>query len=121
MYIRDYLVIITLFFFSENIEFDDGDNAAVDDFIAAVYDRKTYVGKVIEVHDADAYMSFLNYDGDLTTSTTFSEPKQADEVCVKKENVLYIVPQPNGGTEGKRAGLFQDIAILETIIRMLSE
>ena len=43
MLIKDYLVIITLFLFSENIEFDDGDNVflGVDDMVT--YDRKTYL------------------------------------------------------------------------------
>ena len=54
---------IILFFFSENIEFDDGDEicAGVDDFVAAVYDRKVNVDKVIEIDDADIYVSFLNH------------------------------------------------------------
>lgn len=68
-----------------------------------------HVGKVIEVDDA-VYVSVLNHTGNLITSTKFNEPKQADEVLVKK------VREPSGGTKGKRARLFLNEAVLGTII-----
>ena len=62
---------IVLYFFiqchlvSENIEFNDGGKVQGDvccgfyDFVAAVFNRKAYVGKVIEVGDTDVYVPFL--------------------------------------------------------------
>jgi len=56
----------------------------------------TVYGKVIEVDDEDVYVSFLKHSGDMTTSTTFSQPNTVDQVWVKKDHVLCIVP---GGKE----------------------
>jgi len=47
----------------------------------------TVYGKVIEVDDEDVYVSFLKHSGDMTTSTTFSQPNTVDQVWVKKYHV----------------------------------
>ena len=36
----------------------------VNDFVAAINDRKVYIGKVIEVDYTDANISFLTYKGE---------------------------------------------------------
>ena len=44
--------------------------------MAAGYDRKVYIGKVFEIDDSDAKISFYEYTGTLLIGSTFSEPKK---------------------------------------------
>ena len=67
----------------------------VDDYVAAVYDCKAYVGRVLKVDELDIYVSFFAHTGDLSISTTFVIPKVPDEVWVAKENILCIIPRSN--------------------------
>ena len=89
------------------------------DYVAAVYDCKAYVGKVLEVDELDVHISFFAHKGDLSISTKFVIPKVPDEVWVAKENILCIVPRPNEDKRGKRARLVLDETVLETILKML--
>ena len=91
----------------------------VDDYVAAVYDCKAYVGKALEVDELDFHISFFAHKGDLSISSTFVIPKVPDEVWVAKENILCIVPRPNEDKRGKRARLVLDETVLETILKML--
>ena len=91
----------------------------VDDYVAAVYDCKAYVGKVLEVDELDIHISFFAHTGDLPISTTFVIPKVPDEVWVAKENILCIVLCPNEDQRGKMARLVLDETVLETILKML--
>ena len=87
--------------------------------MAAVYDCKAYVGKVLELDKLDIQISFFAHEEDLSISTTFVIPKVPDEVWVAKENILCIVPRPNEDKRGKRARLVLDETVLETILKML--
>ena len=89
----------------------------VDDYVAPVYNCKAYVGKALEVLDVP--ISFFAHKGDLSISTTFVIPKVPNEVWVAKENILCIIPRPNGDMRGKRARLALDETVLETIPKML--
>ena len=91
----------------------------VDDYVAAVYDCKVSVGKVLEVDKLDVHISFFVHKGDLSISSTFVIPKVPDEVWVAKENILCIVPRPNEDKRGKRARFVLDETVLETIFKML--
>ena len=91
----------------------------VDDYVAAVYDCKAYVGKVLEIDELDIHIYFFVHKGDLSISTTFVISKVPDEVWVPKENILCIAPRPNEEKRGKRARLVLDETVLETIFKML--
>ena len=110
------------YFFSANTDSDHNDSditVEVDDYVAAVYDCKAYVGKVLEIDELDIHIYFFVHKGDLSISTTFVIPKVPDEVWVAKENILCIVPRPNEDKRGKRARLVLDETVLETILKML--
>ena len=109
-------------FFSANTDSDHNDGnvtVEVDDYVAAVYECKAHVGKVLEVDELDVHISFLAHKGDLSISTTFVIPNVPDEVWVAKENILCIVHHPNEDKRGKRAWLVLDETVLETILKML--
>ena len=50
--------------------------------MAVGYDRKVYIGKVFEIDDSDAKISFYEYTGTLSIGSTFCEPKKRDEIWV---------------------------------------
>ena len=109
------------YFFSANTDSDHNDSditVEVDDYVAAVYDCKAYVGKVLGVDELDLHISFFAHK-DLSISSTFVIPKVPDEVWVAKENILCIVPRPNEDKRGKRARLVLDETVLKTILQML--
>ena len=89
----------------------------VDDYVAAVYDCKAYVGKVLEIDELDIHIYFFVHKGDLSISTTFVIPKVPHEV--PKENLLCIVPRPNEEKRGIRARLVLDETVLEMIFKIL--
>ena len=64
VHIEDYLAIIILFLFSENIECDYGD-----DVCAVVDDMFMICWYSYQIDETDVNMSFLNYADDLTTLT----------------------------------------------------
>lgn len=66
----------------------------VNDYVAAVYDDKVYIRKVHEVDDDDAYIFFLQHNGNLTRNTKFKLPKKDDDVWLPFDDVLCIIPEP---------------------------
>ena len=70
--------------------------------MAVGYDRKVYIGKVFEIDDSDAKISFYEYTGTLSTGSTFCEPKKRDEIWVDFVNILYVVPVPTETKGGKK-------------------
>ena len=81
------------------------------DYVAAVYDNRVYIGRVIEVDETDANITFFEHKGEISTSTVFREPRRRDEVWVENINILCVVPEP---TETKRGRKF-DESIIATI------
>ena len=81
------------------------------DYVAAVYDNRVYVGRVIEVDETDENITFFAHKGEISTSTVFREPRRRDEVWVENINILCVVPEP---TETKRGRKF-DESIIATI------
>ena len=81
------------------------------DYVAAVYDNRVYVGRVIEVDETDANITFFEHKGEISTSTVFREPRHRDEVWVENINILRVVPEP---TETKHGRKF-DESIIATI------
>ena len=80
----------------------------VNDFVAAVYDRKVYVGRAIEVDDSDANISFYKHSGEITKNSAFREPDIKDEVWVDFANIICILPEPS---ETKRGRKFDEAVI----------
>ena len=80
--------------------------------VAAAYDRKVYIGKVFEIDDSDAKISFYEYTGTLSIGSTFCEPKKRDEILVDSVNILYVVSVPDETRRGKK---FEKI-VLENVM-----
>ena len=51
----------------------------INDHMAAVTDRKVYIGKELEIDDSDAKISFYEHAGTLSIGSIFREPKKMDE------------------------------------------
>ena len=79
--------------------------------MAAGYDRKVYIGKVFEIDDSDAKISFYEYTGTLSIGSIFWEPKKKDEIWVNFVKILYVVPVP-AETKREKSGMF----VLENVM-----
>ena len=66
----------------------------INDHVAAEYDRKVDIGKVLEIDDSDPKISFYEHAGTLSTGPIFREPKKRDEIWVDFVNILYVLPVP---------------------------
>ena len=73
--------------------------------VAAVYDRKINIGKVLEIDDSDVKISFYEYTGTLSIGSTFWEPKKKDEIWVNFVNIMHVVPVP-AETKREKFGMF---------------
>ena len=74
----------------------------IEDHVAAVYDRTVYVGKVLEVNDSDAHITFYQHSRNITGLIVFRMPKCNDEVWITFNDILCVLPQPNDTKRGKR-------------------
>ena len=81
--------------------------------MAARYDKKVYIGKVFEIDDSDAKISFYEYTGTLSIGSTFCEPKKRDEIRVNFVNILYVVLVPAETKRGKKFEKF----LLENVMK----
>ena len=72
------------------------------DYVAAIYERKPYIGQVEEIdeEDEEAHMDFLKHSGILTRLSKFKKPKKVDKVWIPLVDIICIVPEP---TATKRA------------------
>ena len=79
-----------LFSANKDSDHNDGDiTTEVNDYVAAVYDCKAYVGKVLEVDELDVHIFSFAHKGDLPISTKFVIHKVPDEVWVAKVNLMH--------------------------------
>ena len=67
-----------------------------------MYDRTVYVGKVLEVNDSDAHITFYQHSRNITGLIVFRMPKCNDEVWITINDILCVLPQPNDTKRGKR-------------------
>ena len=88
----------------------------INDHVAAGYDRKVYIGKVLEIDDSDAKISFYEHAGILSIGSIFREPKKRDEIWVDFVNILYVLPVPAETKQGKRFEKF----MLENVMEKFS-
>ena len=70
--------------------------------MAAGYDSKVYISKVFDVDNSDAKISFYEYTGTLSISSTFCKSKKRNEIWVDFVNILYVVPVPAETKQGKK-------------------
>ena len=64
----------------QSLEAQDVIVPEVNDLVAAMYDRKVYISKVIDVDGTDANISFLAHKGEISSTSTFREPIYVDEI-----------------------------------------
>ena len=80
--------------------------------MAAGYDTKVYISKVFEVDNSDGKISFCEYTGTLSISSTICKPKKRNEIWVDFVNILYVVPVPAETKRGKKFEKF----VLENVM-----
>ena len=80
--------------------------------MAAVYDRKVYIGKMLEIYDSDAKISFYEHSGTLSIGSVFRKTKKRDEIWLDLINILCVVLVP---AEIKRRKKFEKL-VLENVI-----
>lgn len=69
------------------------------DYVAAVYEKQWYIGRVIEIDEEDALINFMCNAGKYADA--FKWPTREDEIWVKRTNILTILdePKPHGKTK----------------------
>ena len=81
---------------SENaVEIPENEGAIapdINDHVAAGYGRKVYIGKVLEIGDSDAKISFDEHAGTLSIGSIFREPEKRDEIWINFVDILHVVP-----------------------------
>ena len=88
----------------------------INDYVDARYDRKIYIGKVLEIVDADAKISFYEYAGTLSIGSIFCEPEKRDEIWVDFVDILHVFPVPAKTKRGKKFEKF----LLENVMEKFS-
>ena len=76
--------------------------------MAAGYDRKVCIGKVLEIRDSDVKISFCKNAGAALIASIFCHPKKRDEIWVEFLSILYVVPVP---TKTKRGEKFEKFVL----------
>ena len=88
----------------------------INDHVAAGYDRKVYIGQVLEIDDSDAKISFYGHAGTLSIGSIFCIPKKRDEIWVDFVNILYVILV---SAETKRGKIFETF-VLENVMEKFS-
>ena len=72
------------------------------DYVAAIYERKPYIGQVEEIdeEDEEVHIDFLEHSGNLARLSKFKKPKKVDKVWIPLVDIICILPEP---TATKRA------------------
>lgn len=78
----------------------------IDDFVAAVYQDKWYIGKIIDCDDTEVEINFMQQKKKL-----FQWPTHKDQIWIKKEDVLCTMPPPNPNGKSGRMFKFCDDAM----------
>ena len=74
----------------------------INDHVAARYDRKVYIDKVLEVDDAK--ISFYEHAGTLSIGSIFRQHEKRDEIWADFLDILHVVLVP---AETKREKKFE--------------
>ena len=59
-----------------------------DDWVAAVYDGRWYIGKVIESDEDDVHINFMTQSSGSHLEDMFKWPQRKDDIWVSKKEVL---------------------------------
>ena len=73
---------------------------------------KVYIGKVLEIDDSDAKISFYEHAGTIWIGSIFCEPKHRDKIWVDIVNILFVVLIPLETKCGKKFETF----VLENVM-----
>ena len=63
----------------------------INDHVAAGYNRKVYIGKLLETDDSDAKISFFEHAETQSIGSIFRESKKRNEIWVDFVNILLVV------------------------------
>ena len=88
----------------------------INDHVAAGYDRKVYIGKVLEIDDSDVKMSFCEHAWTLSIGSICRGSPKRDEIRVDFVNILHVAPVP---AETKRAKKFEKF-VVENVMENVS-
>lgn len=66
------------------------------DYVAALYSGKPYIGQVQEIdeEDEEAHISFLEHKGNLQRQTKFKRPQKEDKIWIPLKDIICIVTEP---------------------------
>lgn len=72
------------------------------DWVAAVYNGKWYLGKVLQddLQDGDAYITFMQASGKC--EDTFKLPSRPDKIWMKFSSILAIIEPPSPHSKTSR-------------------
>ncbi|XP_071500413.1 uncharacterized protein [Diadema antillarum] len=73
-----------------------------DDWVAAVYDERWYIGKVIESDEEDVHISFMAQSSGSHLEDKFKWPQKKDEIWVSRKEVLCHIEEPKRDAISKR-------------------
>ena len=79
---------------SENIDVSEGD------FVAALYDSKTLIGKVVDIDEGQYEISFMESVSKVKNCLKW--PKREARIQVEPENIIAKVNEPVATGRGKR-------------------
>lgn len=81
----------------QDVQADASASYNTDDFVAAMYGDKWFVGKIIDLDEEDAEISFMVQKKDL-----FQWPSAADIIWVKTSNILCVIKAPTPSGKSRR-------------------
>ncbi|KAK3104833.1 hypothetical protein FSP39_011252 [Pinctada imbricata] len=95
---------------SENLETDEK-NPEIGDFVAACYESKWYIGKVLEYdsREKETKINFMEKSGKLLN--TFRWPSLKDELWIPTTDILIIIPPPTATGKSSRLFKFDNMVI----------
>ena len=79
-----------------------------DDWVAAVYEQRWYLGKVLESDEDDVHVDFLTECTGPRLQNKYKWPTRSDSIWVPRENVLCSVNPPKRDSISKRLFVLSD-------------
>jgi hypothetical protein len=98
----------------EGVEHEGDDGSAsnsieeikIGDWVAAVYDRKWYIGNVLEIYGNEFHINFLEKANLKHDSNVFKYPRKQDDLWMSKNEILMVLPD-NPVPSGKSGRLLE--------------
>ena len=74
---------------------------AVGEYVAAVYDKMPYIGKVIDLDEDSVHVDFMEpCVKENSLSQTFQWPSRTDDVWVERSGILGVISAPEDTKRG---------------------